>query len=165
METNYRPVSNLPLLSKLIEKAACDQEVMCVILLDLSAAFDTMDHTLLTRRLRYRYGMDAQVQSWLESYLRDRTQQVSVRNVQSIKAKIKCGVPQGSILGPILYTLYIAPLGDLYRSHDINFICYADDTQAYYSCGLSTATIEYSCPSMCLSVCLCVSVWVCLCTR
>ena len=111
---------------------------MCVILLDLSTAFDTVDHTLLTHtcRLRYRYGMDAQVLSWLESYLRDRTQQVSVRNVQSSKAKIKCGVPQGSILGPILYTLYIAPLGDLCRSHDINFICYADDTQAYYSCGL-----------------------------
>ena len=79
---------------------------MCFILLDLSVAFDNVDHTLHTRRLRYRYGMDAQVLSWLESYLRDRTQHVSVRKVQSSKANQKCGSPGHYTRTNSVYSIY-----------------------------------------------------------
>ena len=75
-------------------------------LLDLSAAFDTVDHDLLLNGLYFRYGFDEIILNWTSSYLRSRTQQVLIRdNTFSDPTHLKCGVPPGSVLGPILFTL------------------------------------------------------------
>ena len=102
-------------------------------MLDLSAAFDTIDHSILLDRLRYTFGFDCTVLNWFKSYLTDRTQCVSVSNTLSSTQRLCFGVPQGSVLGPILYTLYTTPLGSLIRNHDCIYHMYADDSQIYMS--------------------------------
>ena len=177
---NFRPVSNLPYLGKIIEKLACKQivkypnstgqmekcqsayrenfstetallkvktdileaidkkEVMCLITLDLSAVFDTVNHHLLLNRLRYRFGVCNKVLAWLESYLTNRTQKVAIQNgdgqkAQSARKPLTQGIPQGSILAPILFNLFVAPLGELCRAKGVSFQGYTDDTQNYLS--------------------------------
>ena len=184
---NFRPVSNLSYLSKLIENVVCEQimffaeksgnlekyqsayqpdhsmetallkvrtdllaaidhkEVTCLILLDLSVAFNTVDHQLLLNHLRFRFSMEGKCLEWIESYLTGRNQQVVIRmelnlshwplvcrwyglvhifcipsahtigSHQSSPKQLAQGVPQGSVLGPILFTLYMSPLGDICR--------------------------------------------------
>ena len=111
-----------------------NQEVTCLVLLDLSMAFDTADHDLLLNQLHFRYGFDGTILNWISSYLRSRTQQVLIRvNIFSKLTQLKCGVSQGSVLGPILLTLFTAPLGEVCRKHGINFQSYAGDQQHYLS--------------------------------
>ena len=119
-----------------ILQAMDNQEVTCLILLDLSAAFDTVIHSLLLNRLRYRFGVTDMALNWIESYLKDCTQSVVLGDMDTTGAKseakhLKQGVPQGSILGPTLFTLYISPLGDICRSHEVLFQSYADEQQIY----------------------------------
>ena len=96
--------------------AAIDcKEVTCLILLDLSVAFDMVDHQLLLNWLRFRFGMEGKCLEWIESYLTGRSQQVVIGLHQSSPKQLVQGVPQGSILGPILFTLYMSPLGDICR--------------------------------------------------
>ena len=104
---------------------------MILLLLDLSAAFDTIDHEILLSRLSSRYGIIGEAHKWFESYLKERTCRVHVSGGQSTIRTLRSGVPQGSILGPMLFSLYIVPIGDLLRSLDIDFHLYADDTQLY----------------------------------
>ena len=111
---------------------------MCLIMLDLSAAFDTVNHHLLLNRLRYRFGVCNRVLAWLESYLTNRTQKVIIQNGEGQKAQsairpLTQGIPQGSILGPILFNLFVAPLGEICRAMGVSFQGYADDTQNYLS--------------------------------
>uniref|UniRef100_A0A8C7Z7X7 Reverse transcriptase domain-containing protein n=1 Tax=Oryzias sinensis TaxID=183150 RepID=A0A8C7Z7X7_9TELE len=167
---NYRPVSNLPFLSKITEKRVAtqlheflnahnilekyqsgfrtnhstetallkivndlrlnyDSQKLSVLgLLDLITAFDTVDHQILLDRLRSLVGLSGNVLKWFYSYLTDRHFYVSMDTCSSKIHEISCGVPQRSILGPILFNLYLLPLGEVIA---VDFHIYADDTQLY----------------------------------
>jgi hypothetical protein len=103
-----------------------------LLLLDFSAAFDTIDHNQLLNRLTSRYGVDGKALQWISTYLNGRTQSVAIGNVLSKPVALKCGVPQGSVAGPLIFTLFSAPLQDIIASHGLQSVVYADDTQIYF---------------------------------
>ena len=80
---------------------------------DLSAAFDIVDHKILLNRMETKLGICGNALKWFESYLVNRTQSVYINGNQSSEETLKCGVPQGSVLGPILFNIYTLPLGDI----------------------------------------------------
>jgi hypothetical protein len=168
---HYRPVSNLPFISKILEKVvliqlqnhlycnnlveekqsayrknhSCETAVLSVLedllvnaddrlvslvaLLDLSAAFDTLDHDILLKRLEITFGIKGVVLDWFKSYVSGRTCSVLVGSSKSPPASLEFGVPQGSVLGPILFTLYAQPLSDVIQAHQVSYHKYADDTK------------------------------------
>ena len=101
-------------------------------LLDLSAAFDTIDHNILITRLRSTFGCSDIVLEWFISYLSCRTQSVFVGH-ESTPSVLKCGVPQGSVLGPLLFTLYTHPLSTVICQSGISYHFFADDSQLHNS--------------------------------
>ena len=173
---SYRPISNLSVLSKLLERLVARQlvgyldradlmptlqsayrahhstetavlkvmgdllrmvdkgDVAVLALLDLSAAFDTVDHEILLRRLRVSYGVDNGAIAWLSSYLTGRTQYVRYASVNSEPTRVLYGVPQGSVLGPLLFLLYAADFLSLVKECGLDIHMYADDDQLYGSC-------------------------------
>lgn len=108
-------------------------KVTALTLLDLSAAFDTIDHGILLQRLEKWYGFSGVVISWLNSYLSDRLQSVKLDHCLSKKEILRSGVPQGSVLGPLLFTLYTGPLSHVIANQSVPHHLYADDTQLYIS--------------------------------
>ena len=176
---NYRPVSNLQFLSKILEKVVLsqltehleknklteplqsayrkhhstetallkvmndvytntdDNEVTMLCLLDLSAAFDTIDHDILIRRLEAVFGIQGIALNWFRSYLTRRHQAVVVDGVKSSNTPLNFGVPQGSVLGPVLFTLYMQPLSQIISDFNINYHFYADDSQLYKSANVN----------------------------
>ena len=102
-----------------------------LVLLDLSAAFDTLDHTLLLQRLHAEIGLDGSALDWFSSYLSCRSQQVLVGHALSAETPLLCGVPQGSVLGPLLFSLYTRQLADLIDKFCIDYHFFADDSELY----------------------------------
>ena len=172
---NYRPVSNLSFISKLVEKAIFNQvhhymtlnnlypplqsayrknhstettliklnndvllkmnsqHVILLILLDLSSAFDTVDHSILLNRMFVKFGISGLALDWFASYLSGRSQRIFIQGETSDKFDLMCGVPQGSCLGPLLFIMYSSGLFDVIQHHLPDTLCYADDTQLYLS--------------------------------
>uniref|UniRef100_A0A670HUI6 Reverse transcriptase domain-containing protein n=1 Tax=Podarcis muralis TaxID=64176 RepID=A0A670HUI6_PODMU len=171
---NYRPVSNLPFLGKVIERVVAEQiqarleeadhldpfqsgfrphhgtetalvalvddlrrardkgESCFLVLLDLSAAFNTIDHSILLDRLE-GLGAGGTVIQWFRSFLLGRVQKVVVGDECSDPWALTCGVPQGSVLSPMLFNIYMQPLGEIIRRFGLGVHQYADDTQLYLS--------------------------------
>ena len=102
-----------------------------LVLLDLSAAFDTIDHSILFHRMYTRFGITGIALNWFKSYLTNRSQVVTIGDCCSAPKTLNFGVPQGSVLGPILFTIYTTPLGDIARKYNLGNHFYADDTQLY----------------------------------
>ena len=172
---NFRPVSNLPFISKVVEKAALQQllvhceknaslpkfqsgfrkyhstetallkvqddilmsmdnnEVTLLVLLDLSAAYDSIEHSILLNILQQDFGVDGSALNWFDSFLSGRKQRILVGDKTSDYFNLNCGVPQGSCMGPILFTLYVSRLFSIISQHLPSVHGYADDTQIYLS--------------------------------
>ena len=170
---NYRPISNLNTISKIIErlvlarllphiaatgkfnplqsayrkqhstetallkilddlnKVVNSGKTAVLVGLDLSAAFDTIEHDILLDRLRTVFGVSGEALVWIETYLRGRKQYVMAGGERSTLSECDFGVPQGSVLGPFLFSIYVSPIIDIITTHGVQFHQYADDTQLY----------------------------------
>lgn len=112
-----------------------DYTLLC--LLDMSAAFDTVDHIILLERLQKQYGLCGLALQWIQSYLHDRSQTVIYRSGKSQASAVKIGVPQGSVLGPLLFQLYTADIQNIIQAHNLLAHVYADDNQVYFHAAKS----------------------------
>ena len=108
-------------------------KISLLALLDFSSAFDTIDNTILVHRLHTDFGFTDTVLQWFSSYLTDRTHYVSLHNNCSALAPVHSGVPRCSVLGPILFTMYIMLLSAIIDSHSIIHHSFADDLQLQMS--------------------------------
>jgi hypothetical protein len=115
-----------------IIKAVGEQKVVLLTMIDLSAAFDTVNHECLLSTLQ-ELGIQDTALRWFHSYLTCRQQRINVMGTCSESKDLTCGVPQGSVLGPILFTVYTSSLGRLIREEQLQYHIYADDTSIYLS--------------------------------
>ena len=119
------------------------QHVTLLVLLDLSAAFDTVDHNVLLSRLHSNFGISGTALEWFRSYLNRRSQRVMVQGSLSQSLNLDFGVPQGSCLGPLLFTIYASKLFDVIKVHLPTVHYYADDTQLYESFSPNKSTGQF----------------------
>lgn len=101
---------------------------LCVIFIDYSKAFDSVHHGLLIKKLEYQFGISAEALKWIASFLYNRFQYTYIDDYKSASQKVKYGVPQGSILGPLLFLCYINDITSCINHSDTHIIQYADDT-------------------------------------
>ena len=116
------------------------QRVTLLVLLDLSAAFDTVDHAILLKRLTTDFGIGGKTLEWFSSYLSGRSQRVLFEGATSGCFELPFGVPQGSCLGPLLFVVYASKLFEIVQVHLPNAHCFADDTQLYLSFNPNSPT-------------------------
>jgi len=107
---------------------------------DLSAAFDTVDHFILLRRLEVSFGLGGSVLERFRSFLANRSQAVTFHGVKSDYTSLPHGFPLGSVLGPLLFILYTADVALIAARHGVGLHSYADDTQLYTGCSLTDAS-------------------------
>ncbi len=119
--------------------------------LDLSAAFDTVEHTVLLTRLENSFGVAGLAKEWIASYLANRTQFVRVGSETCAATNCSCGVPQGSVLGPLLFVVYISPLKNITANYDVLHHQYADDTQLYVALTKLNMSVAVNNLQNCLS--------------
>ena len=190
--SNYRPVSNLPFLSKILEKCvqkqflehlkrnnlyakfqsayreghSCETAIAKIVddilmfidnnsnvilmFLDLSAAFDTVNHSILLKRLKNKYGVKGSALDLFESYLSNRCFHVKIVKAKSNGRDLKYGVPQGSILGPILFILYTQTVETIAKRYGLEIHLFADDTQLYMYFKTETAEPKITILEKCL---------------
>jgi len=110
---------------------ADDKQVTVLIGLDLSAAFDTVDHRLLLDRLRLEFGVTEMPLRWLQSYLKGRIEFIKMGQHKSHSTEVDVGFPQGSVLGPLLFAVYCSPIADVIAHHSVQYHQYANDTQLH----------------------------------
>ena len=122
-----------------------------LVLLDLSAAFDTIDHDNLFCILEKYVGIRGNALKLIKSSFSNRTQRVQIDDVLSDFANIICGVPQGSVLGPLKFCLYLLPMSAIWKYHKIGYHVYADDTQLYISFKCKQPLESISKVNSCLS--------------
>ena len=103
-----------------IYRSADQSKPTFLVSLDLSAAFDTIDHSILLNRLSTSFGIQGSALAWLTSYLSDRSQTIRIGSAASGPSNCQSGVPPGSVLGPILFSLYISSLGHIISSFNIS---------------------------------------------
>ena len=103
-----------------------------MVLLDLTAAFDTVDHAVPVSCLEQYVGIRSIALQWFSSYLVNRSFSVMIGDLRSSHSSLPCGVPKGSIFGPILFSLYLLSLGSVIKKHNLSFHLYADDLQIYF---------------------------------
>ena len=167
---NYRPISNLSFVTKLLERhVAADlrryidetklldpfrsayrphhstetalvrihgdimqaldrRKGVILVLLDLTAAFDTVDHAILLQQMK-SIGICESALAWVTSYLSDRTVSIKINDAISRRQQLNCGVPHGSVLGPLLFTIYCMSPTAIFAKHHLKYHMYGDDTQ------------------------------------
>ena len=198
---NYRPVANIPFISKLIEKhvfkcinehmdnnnlgenlqsayrprhstetallhvknnimhSIHNQQGVFLVLLDLSAAFDTVEHSVLVSRMANEVGLRGIALEWYKSYFNNRTTKVCINDTFSDCHHMDYGLPQGSIVGPGSFKVYIIPIGRIIRKHNISYHMYADDIQLFLDFKPADLTSIETALSR-LSACICdIKVW------
>ena len=190
---NYRPISNLSFLSKILEKVVANRlhghiydhhlsndlqsaykrfhstktvllkihndivdnmdndKVTALTLLDLSAAFDTIDHSILLQRLHRYFRISGPALRWFKSFLSDRYQSINISGTLSRPHHLPFGVPQGSVLGPVLFSLYTTSLSQVIANRNLSHHLYADDTQVYISLSQPNVQESLSTLSDCLT--------------
>lgn len=135
MQSAYRPCHStetalLRVYNDLLLAVDKGEEAV-LILLDYSAAFDTINHHTFLDRLAKRYGITGSALNWFTSYFKDRSQSVVINNSVSNPHTPLEGVPQGSVIGPLSFTMYTSPIEDIIASYGFGRMIYADDTQVY----------------------------------
>ena len=115
-----------------------------LISLDLSAAFDMIDHRILLFRLYTSFGITGPVLNFIESYLTGRSQCVRAGQSSSRHTSCNLGVPQGSVLGPIIFSIYTSPIGSIASSFNISLQQYADDTQLFFAATADSLLSNHS---------------------
>ncbi|XP_071248489.1 bifunctional coenzyme A synthase isoform X2 [Salvelinus alpinus] len=131
-KTSHSTETALLCVTEALRTAKANSLSSALILLDLSAAFDTVNHQILLSTLS-ELGISGAAHAWIASYLTGRSYQVAWRESVSAPRALTTGVPQGSVLGPLLFSLYTKSLGSVISSHGLSYHCYADDTQLIFS--------------------------------
>ena len=126
-------------------------KVTALTLLDLSAAFDTIDHSTLLERMYVHFGISGTVFQWFKSYISDRQQRVHIDGSLSCPQDLNFGVAQWSVLGPFLFCLYTTSISQMINTHDVSHHMYADDTQVYIELSQSDTHKSISSLSDCLT--------------